>query len=279
MSKYDYLHALYQALNQLDNNERNRVMRDVEDQFRKAEENDQTESFVTGKLGTPEQYAASIMDAVHESQLQKQTEKIHTTEHMTVGDVELQIIHTIEQPKLIDEITPISQESALQPPISDDKSDLQHPISDVKSDLQHPISEVRTTSSVQPRRSIPPVIQKGNSPIAMILILCGLIFFNATLILAPFITVWAVIFSFATVGIAFTFTGALIVLSGVFTFPLSFVSVPLIVMGHPVLLFSFGFLLIGIGGLLTILMIHIIRFFGLVTGKYAGWNLKLIRGY
>lgn len=263
MSKYDYLHALYQALSRLDNSERNKIMRDVEDQFRKAEENDQTESFVTSKLGTPEQYAAQLIEASLQAQLKNQIEKIHTTEHMNVGDVELQIIHTIEQPKII-------EESIIPPIVTTPEQN---------NAIQNVATEVKQTIT-QPRRAAQsPVIQRGNSPIVMILILCGLLFFNATLILAPFITVWAIIFSFATVGIAFTFTGALIVLSGMFTFPLSFISVPLIVMGHPVLLFSFGFLLIGVGGLLTIFMTYLIRFFGILTGKYAGWNLKLIRGY
>ena len=61
MSKYDYLHALYQQLIEMDMEERSAIMRDVENKFREAEDKGQSEKSVTDQLGSPMEYAKSIL--------------------------------------------------------------------------------------------------------------------------------------------------------------------------------------------------------------------------
>lgn len=335
MSKYDYLHALYQALGKIDATIRNKIMRDIEDQFRIAEEKGLPETFVTDPLGTPETYASTIFSKLKKEQ---EYQQIHTTEHMAVGDVDLQIIHTIthaleandssvlstqdnasnqnadvlfsdmnlpandttftqtvppeseDTPSPVSDPTVTSISDSTPAPVIDSKP---APVFDSKPTTVSTLTSVSTSTSVPvvgsqslintPTQKINPrsssIQKRGNSPLVSILVACGLAFFNLTFILGPFIALWAVIFSFATVGIAFSFSGALIIFSGIFSIPLPFVSVPLVVMGHPTLLFATGFLLVGTGGLLTIFMIYSVRFCGMMTGKYAGWNIRLIRGY
>jgi uncharacterized membrane protein len=61
MSKYDYLHALYQALIPLNSEERNKIMREVEYKFREAEENEEHEINVINTLGSPKEYAKQFL--------------------------------------------------------------------------------------------------------------------------------------------------------------------------------------------------------------------------
>lgn len=122
-------------------------------------------------------------------------------------------------------------------------------------------------------------VQQANQPIPMILIGFGLLLFNLIIVFGPFVGMWGVILGFFVTGIALAISGLLIVLSGILAFPISFISIPLIVMSHPILLFSTGFFLLGIGGLLSLFTIYIGRFMGILSYRYAKWNIKLIRGF
>jgi len=287
MSKYDYLHALYQALVTLDVTTRNSIMRNVEDRFRHAEENGLSEIDIANELGTPSEYAAtflqhSLSEIAIDNMLTDKKEFTNNTtpntEHITVGDVQLQIVHAVESKELLipqkvatllSDIEKQNQRMAEVNTNIDEANNINTPLK--TSSIRTPIN-----STISPQRAL---VKKSNSPLVITLTSLGLFLFNITFILGPFIGLWSIIFAFVTTGIALTFSGLLVIISGAFSFPLSFISVPLIVMGHPILLFAFGFLIIGIGGLLTVSMIYCIRFFGVLTGKYLNWNIKAIRGY
>jgi len=287
MSKYDYLHALYQALVTLDVTTRNSIMRKVEDRFRQAEETGLSEIDITNELGTPTAYASTFLqpilpekeiDNVLNDSKELNNRIKPNTEHITVGDVELQIVHTAEPKELL-----IPQKVATLLSDIEKQNQAIVQVTPTIEETKNTITYSKTnslptvnTSSISPQRTL---TKKTNSPLVIILTALGLGLFNLTFILGPFIGLWSLIFAFVTTGIALTFSGLLVIVSGAFSFPLSFISVPLIVMGHPVLLFALGFLIIGIGGLLTISMIYCIRFFGVLTGKYVHWNIKAIRGY
>ncbi len=64
MSKYDYLHALYQELKALDTDERDQIMRDIENRFKEAEEHGQDELSVTDSLGAPKEYASQYLEGI-----------------------------------------------------------------------------------------------------------------------------------------------------------------------------------------------------------------------
>jgi uncharacterized membrane protein len=155
------------------------------------------------------------------------------------------------------------------------------PISEVIDELGLPKSTSLVKEPQRIYKTPEPVAQRTtpNQPITMILIIIGLLLFNTIIVLGPFVGTWGVILGFFISGIALTISGILIVLSGILAFPISFISIPLIVMSHPVLLFSTGFFLLGLGGLLSLLTIYIGRFLGILTYRYAKWNIKVIRGY
>jgi uncharacterized membrane protein len=255
MSKYDYLHALYQALLSLDVSSRNSIMREIEDRFRYAEENGLSENEIAQELGTPQEYANKriclLLDPLD-------TTPILLNEGITestIAGVDLSLVHNS---------TPL----------------FAHTIHAKEEHPSSPRHNTLTTNLQNPTTYSPPVkIQKNNTHHFMIGAIVGLTLFNAMFILGPFIAIWGSILALITAGIAIVFSGLLIIISGIFAIPLSFISIPLVVMGHPVLLFAFGFLTFGIGGLLTVLMVYSVRFCGIITRKYFEWNIKVIRGY
>lgn len=283
MSKYDYLHALYQSLIPLDASTRNKIMREIEDIFRYAEENGKDEATVISELGLADEYAQQFLT------LQKETQdSVDSTITLTT---EPNIFHSSpiisDTEPIISDIEPINTD--INPNISDNDPN----ISDTKetslksetalsstedkreSTRYNQVERQRVYTSVSPS----PTIHNTNHPIKILGISFGMLLFNAVFILGPFVAVWATIIALVASGFAITISGIAILLSGVLSLPLAFISVPLVILNHPVLLFSFGFLLTGIGGLLTIAMIYLIRFFGYITFKYANWNLSVIRGY
>lgn len=294
MSKYDYLHALYQALLSLDAPLRNTIMREIEDQFRTAEENGLSEIDVTNTLGTPSEYAAKVIQlqtdkqqlqadkqqlATENNDIDLNTTSLQTFEHTTIAGIDLSLLSkTLSVPSILDE------SKVATPEIDIPKLETNNTVITPKSSelTTRPVSIAQQTNNstyLNRTQSTKLNVKNANAPLTMILIAFGMILFNSIFVIGPFVALWGSIFAFVTTGVAITLSGLLIILSGIFTIPLSFISVPLVIMGHPVLLFSFGFLIVGLGGLLTVLMIYSIRFFGLLTGKYIGWNFKLIRGY
>lgn len=385
MSKYDYLHALYQELISLDVSERSAIMRDVENKFREAEDQGLSELSVTNVLGTPAQYAAQVLlpavekevveddtlissedaddidslltsdeeqplddipvsseedmdirplldeDAIEEikepikpeskESTEKYTPSIDLSSSLIIGhDTELVRAKDLvdpedlmdEQPQRTsseDEAKPLEVSNVEEKTrISPDQAAIQR---SSKPANEKPQKTTPSPSSLQVRRARPPQqvrrprvqpvtkyqepqrqpqkvyttpypIQKktsANHPIKMLAIALGMFFFNLTFALGPFIAVWSVVITLVATGFAVALAGVGVLLSAFLSIPMAFVSVPIVLVNHPILLFCFGFLLLGAGGLLSIATIYSVRFFGMLTARYAGWNVRLIRGY
>ncbi len=224
MSKYDYLHSLYQELKTLDPDRRNEIMRDVENQFKEAESNELDELFVTNSLGSPTEYSRQF----------------------TMSDLELAT-------------DPIIEPQDIQP--------------------THYTKETPTNKIVYANPQSSQKLQPSNPPILMLLIAFGTLLFNLIIVLGPFVAVWSVLLSLIVTGFALSITGITVLFYAALSMPIAFASVPLVIMSHPMLLYCFGFLSLGIGGLLSIAMIYSIKFCGIITARYFSWNLRLIRGF
>lgn len=268
MSKYDYLHALYQLLIPLDTDKRNKIMREVEDRFRDAEEDGQNETTVTKTLGSPRDYAKQFLPSEHvltfnpdniTMESLSSNESIITKAPVLIAGLELATdpVEAIEN-EIEEVITKVDIET-LQP------THYNQPRAEIK--------KVYTSPQAIPKNRV------ANHPIKIITLSFAMLLFNAVFVLGPFIAVWSIIIAFIASGFAIGISGIAILISGILSLPLSFMSLPIFMLNHPVLLFSFGFLLTGVGGLLTIAMIYAIRLFGYITLKYFGWNLSVIRGY
>lgn len=286
MSKYDYLHALYQSLKSLSREKRNKIMREVEDRFRHAEENNEDESIVTKALGSPRDYAKQFIDQdiVLEYNPDDITmdsltsnETIITKAPNLIDGLELatdEFTHTDDEPKqTLDETAHIDEPQTTEVMTKELAEETISTLAPTHYDKpKTEIKKVYTSPQALPRK-------KANHPVKMLGISLLMVLFNAVFALGPFIAIWTIIVAFVASGIAITISGVLVLVSAALSLPLSFVSVPLVFLSHPVLLFCFGFLLTGIGGLLTVATIYSIRFFGYLTFKYFGWNLSVIRGY
>jgi uncharacterized membrane protein len=288
MSKYDYLHALYQALVPLNADERNKIIHDIENRFSEAEETGEDELSVTNALGSPSDYARQF--------LQNETEEIIDINNESSNNVESAIIR--ETHKLKDKDGGLNPNLSIIKALTVDYEDRLTELTDRLEAAQKSQNEINDDTKVdeiiQPthyNEQLPekrkvytsplavPKKQVTNNPIKMLSIGFGMLMFNAIFTLGFFIGFWATIVALVATGVAITISGLAIIISGLFSIPMAFMSVPLSIMNHPILLFSFGFLLTGIGGLLTIAMIYITRVLAYVTVKYASWNLKVIRGY
>ncbi len=356
MSKYDYLHALYQELISLDVSERSAIMRDVENKFREAEDQGLSELSVTNVLGTPAQYAAQVLspevdkevvedeslisseiaeeddsfvssdvekpaDDIPVSSEEKYKPSIDLSSSLIIGhDTELVRAKDLVDPEdLMDEQPQKASSEVEVNPVQVSKVEEKTRISPDQAAIQRsskavdekPQKMTPSPSSLQVRRARPPQqarrprvqpvtkyqepqkqpqkvyttpypIQKtksANHPVKMLAIALGMFFFNLTFALGPFIAVWSVVITLVATGFAVALAGVGVLLSAFLSIPMAFVSVPIVLVNHPILLFCFGFLLLGAGGLLSIATIYSVRFFGMLTARYAGWNVRLIRGY
>lgn len=399
MSKYDYLHALYKELIEVDIEQRSAIMRDVENKFRDAEDQGLSELSVTDVIGSPAEYAASILspssddEATEAETLEAPEETIEAvieetnellkevsaatadlmdnikddqpsidlSESLIIGhDTELHKARDLVDPEdLMDESTlnksnqvddeleePLFKEvrqediekqmaamkeeavreaeallnpskpDALEPQVQEEatlepleqvieekvpqpvapemeqpkKKSLEHPVQ-VKTNQQQVVRRRRPQTPTKYREPQTPTKkvyttpnqirkqQSANHPIKMMAIAFGMFLFNATFALGPFVAVWAIVIAFVATGFALAIAGAAILVSALLSIPMVFVSVPIVLLNHPILLFCLGFLVLGIGGLLSIATIYSVRFFGMLTARYAGWNIRLIRGY
>lgn len=275
MSKYDYLHALYQALIPLNSEKRNKIMRRIEDRFRSAEEDGLDENSVTNTLGSPQEYAKQFLIEESVEEIKeinpddisldslKSKESIITRPANLIGDLVLATDDILASDS--------KENEEIEEEIKEDKSEALKPTHYEKAKTE--IKKVYTSPQAIPKTQV------SNHPVKMILIAFGMLLFNATFVLGPFVVTWSIVIALVASGFALSIGGIAVILSGLLAFPLSFVSVPLVLLSHPTLLFAFGFLLTGIGGLLCMAMIYLIRFFGYLTFKYFGWNLSVIRGY
>ena len=338
MSKYDYLHALYQQLIELDIEQRSAIMRDVENKFREAEDQGLSEVSVTDIIGSPAEYAKSILspssdeetesditleapeetiedmiekveDTVNSNQdnINSSTElpdendeeykpSIDLSSSLIIGhDASLHKAKDLVDPQDLIDSDPVINETMKQEPrvndtVVNESMTKDQPVQ-VKSNPQQIVRRRRpqTPTKYQETRvstknvySSPNQISKyqsSNHPIKMMAITLGMFLFNTAFVLGPFVAVWSVVIAFIASGFALAIVGAGILISALLSIPLAFVSVPIAFLSHPILLLCFGFLVLGIGGLLSIATIYSVRFFGMLTARYAGWNVRLIRGY
>ena len=271
MSKYDYLHALYQLLIPLNTEERNKIMREVEDRFRDAEEHGQNETSVTKVLGSPREYAKQFLPTEHVPNF--------NPEDLTMSSLYSAEPIITKAPDLIGSLELASD------PVEETESQTVNQLEEVSNVNIETLQEThynQENTKIKKVYTSPQAIPKNrvaNHPIKIITLSFAMLLFNAVFILGPFIAVWSIIIAFIASGFAIGISGIAVLISGILSLPLSFVSLPIFMVNHPTLLFSFGFLLTGVGGLLTIAMIYAIRIFAYITLKYFGWNLSVIRGY
>jgi len=236
MSKYDYLHALYQELLSLDAKERSRIMREVENKFRQAEDLGNNELSVTQSLGTPKEYAKQF-----------QNESVDSSVHF-------------EPNPNATKVQSIPVKEPLLPTKYKDE----------------PQNKARTRVYTSPQAN--PVKRGSANPVRILLMSFLMLLVNA-IVIGPFIALWAVAITFVAVCFTFVISGIIIIISGVAPASFFFLSLPDILIQHPVLLYSSGLFFIGTGGFIAVLMVYIIRFYGMLTTKYASWNIRIIRGY
>lgn len=105
----------------------------------------------------------------------------------------------------------------------------------------------------------------------------GLLLLNLIFVLGPFIAIWSVVFAMVVSGFAVAVSGIALIITYLFTLPIS-LSIPLIMAENPILLALSGGIFIGIGGILTFLFIWFGKYLGIGTGKYVMWQVDLIRG-
>jgi len=272
MSKYDYLHALYQALILLSSDERNKIMREVEDKFREAEENGDNEMSVTNTLGSPREYA-------------KQFLPIDDIKEINPDDISLDSLKSNE-PIITEAPNLIAGLELASDPLDDDEAleeeDLNLEVTKEITNIIQPTHYTKQNTEIKKVYTSPqayPKTQVANHPVKILILSFAMVLFNAIFVLGPFIATWSIIIALVASGFAIGISGLAVIFSGLLAFPLSIISVPIVMLSHPILLFAFGFLLTGIGGLLTVSMIYVIRLFGYITFKYFGWNLSVIRGY
>ncbi len=347
MSKYDYLHALYQELISLDISERSTIMRDVENKFREAEDQGLSELSVTNKLGHPAQYASKILSTFTSDEASSDinfnpsnsdasevevTDVDNTTDTVSAvdtNDVSKEFLEKdyvdekADKPSIDLSSSLIIGHDAKLVRAKDlvDVEDLIDEKSQAKtrptesapkeSDIKEKSTKGTSTPPIQARRARPPretrkprvqqvtkyhheetqpqkvyttpyPVQKkssANHPVKMLAIALGLFFFNLTFVIAPFLAIWSVVITLIATGFIVALAGVGVLISAFLSIPMAFISVPTVFLNHPILLICFGFLILGLGGLLTIANIYCVRFFGMLTARYLGWNIRLIRGY
>lgn len=256
MSKYDYLHELYQRLKAVEPNKRNEIMKSVEEKFRIAEENGVDEYTVTDEIGSPAEYAAQF---ITNGDIIPSEGTVVTTDNNIVD---------VNSNTITEQLDISTKEQTTQ----------DEPFTEETVKPTHYESKEKTYEKVTPDRHQNQPQKKANSIGTMILLICSLGFLNL-LLLGPFIAIWAIAFSFMVTGVALGISSIFVIISGLLATPFAFVSLPVAIIGHPFLITAAGFLILGIGGLLTILTIYMIRFCGKITVNYASWNIRTIRGY
>lgn len=105
----------------------------------------------------------------------------------------------------------------------------------------------------------------------------GLLMFNLVIVLAPYITGWALIVSFFTLGVALSFSGIVVAIATIVTLPFGF-TVPTIMISHPVLLFAFCAMLISLGLVFVFINVFLLKHYVVWSFQYLKWNVAMIRG-
>lgn len=120
-------------------------------------------------------------------------------------------------------------------------------------------------------------VKKGNGPVE-ILLLSFVAIIIGSLLLGPYIGLWAIVIAFFVCGIVFVFLGFTFLLSSIVSVPISFVSLPFL-FEYPILLFTGSIALICIGGLILIITYYIVKALCYLTYYLIQWIIKLVRGY
>lgn len=284
MSKFDYLHELYLNLKPIEPAKRNEIMQSVEQRFLDAEANQLDYTSVIDELGSPESYATelingdTLVDYSYSLQETTETEDIlnvaksqdNMTTDTTTDITENNKKSNMEDlPSSIAEPMSVETDSTLEQP----QTTLAKPVPP-----QTKYSETENHTR-QPRqeRYYQPTPRTNNSPVTMIFVMIGLFFLNIIL-LGPFVAVWSVAISLLIAGVAIAISSVIVIIGSILATPLAFVSIPIMFLDHPFLIGASGFLLLGIGGLLTVLTIYFLRFITKCTIGYGKWNLRAIRG-
>ncbi len=124
-----------------------------------------------------------------------------------------------------------------------------------------------------------PDYKKGRSFLSGFLLALLLLFFNLIIVLAPAIAIISLDLGLLIAGISSFISGIVLVISGLTGLGLSVISLPTVMLAHPTLYYAGAGLFIGLGGLLSILIITVTRLLAIIAIKYVQWNIHVIRGY
>jgi uncharacterized membrane protein len=143
-----------------------------------------------------------------------------------------------------------------------------------------PIPKADASYSNHQNIGTPPVIPpKGNNPVTRIVLFFLVLLFTVIFIITWYIPLWAIVIVFFTVSIVFEFLGFTLLISGIFSVPITIITIPVILVQHPLLIFTTSVAFICIGGLVIILNYYIAKFLCFLAYHYVKQSLRFIRGY
>lgn len=103
----------------------------------------------------------------------------------------------------------------------------------------------------------------------------ALFFLNVVLMLAVFITLYALWFSFAATGVGLFFGG---VLSSLITAITRIIPIPFVRVSYPMLTFVSGITLSALGGMMLLWTRSLLHGLLRLTGRYLNWNRRVMNG-
>ncbi len=105
----------------------------------------------------------------------------------------------------------------------------------------------------------------------------GLLLLNLIFVLGPYIGIWGIIVGMVSAGVALAFSGLFMILTTLITLPFA-LTLPLVFIEHPALIGMSSGLMLGVGGILTLLFIWLSKYIIIGTVKYIKWHVNVIRG-
>ena len=105
----------------------------------------------------------------------------------------------------------------------------------------------------------------------------GLLLLNLIFVIGPYIGLWGVIVGMVSAGVALLLSGFVLILTTLVTVPFA-LTLPMLFVEHPALMGLSSGVMIGVGGILTLLFIWLSKYMVIGTGKYIKWHVNVIRG-
>ncbi len=105
----------------------------------------------------------------------------------------------------------------------------------------------------------------------------GLLLLNLIFVLGPYVGIWGIIVGMVAAGFALVISGLAMIITTLITLPFA-ITLPLVFIEHPALMGMSSGVMIGVGGILTLVFIWLSKYIVIGTGKYILWHVTIIRG-